>query len=266
MEPGINTSTLSEQYWVTVWQESGAQVSTTLCMEPLHPLKPISTMFNFPRIIISPLIRAQRQLTLGSATFTVPPFSFALSGATIAAAQGSVGKSTITVTPSNGYTGSISFVVSAPSLSHTCFSLPGATVTDGNPVTTTLTISTNQATCPGAQAQTATLSNPSSTTRGSDSPGGSRNTGIAVAAAGALIGLLGRRARKLRGLSLSLVLLTMGMIASGCGGGNGSSMTSNPSTTNPNATPKGTYTVMVIGTDAATSTLNSSTTLTFTVN
>ncbi len=201
--------------------------------------------------------------SIGSATITVPPFSFALSGSTATAAQGSTGKSTITITPNNGYTGSISFAVSANSLAHACFALPSATVTDGNPVTSTLIISTNQASCPNAQAQAAIVSSLSPKTPGSNHLPSPRNTELSMAVAGAVIGLLGRRARKLRGLAAVLVLLTLGMIASGCGGGNGNSMTS---TVDPNATPKGTYTITITGTDTATSTLNSTTSFTFTVN
>jgi len=201
--------------------------------------------------------------SIGSATVTVPPFSFALSGSIATAPQGSPGTSTITVTPNNGYTGSISFAVSASSLAHVCFSLPSATVTDGNPVTSTLTVSTNQASCPNAQAQATTVSSLSPRTPGSNHLPSPRSTELATAVAGAVIGLLGRRARKLRGLAAVLVLVTMGMIASGCGGGNGNSMTT---TVDPNATPKGTYTITVIGTDTATPTLNNTASFTFTVN
>ncbi len=187
----------------------------------------------------------------GSATVTVPAPTFTLSGGAVTVKQGDTATESITLTPANGYTGSVAFSVTGNStLSDTCFSLPEATVTGSSAVTTTLTVSTNQASCTTAQSVTgvARVNTPRPIT-----PIGKTGTGLMILA-GVIIGFIGRHSRKLRLFATVLLLASAGLLATGCG------------SSSKTETPKGTYNLTITGTDTAKSAVTSSTTITLTVN
>jgi len=88
--------------------------------------------------------------------------------------------------------------------------------------------------------------------------GGGSPLPLTVAFAGLLlVGCMGRASRKLRGLAGLIVLATVGLAVSACGG-SVSTTVSDP--------PKGTYSLTVTGTDSVTSTITSSTTFSFVIN
>ncbi len=190
-------------------------------------------------------------LTINAASTTE---AFTLSATNVTVAQGSSGTSTITVTPSGGYTGTIAYSVAAPTtLSNACYSVSSASVTGAAAVTTALTINTTETACATAGKRPITVA---STKSGS---------GFAFHPE-ALLGLLLlplatlRRFRKSRwqGSLLVLSLMTAGVLAlSGCGGGS--------SSTTLAESAKGTYTLTVTGTDS-TANITNTTTLTLTIN
>jgi subtilase family serine protease len=194
----------------------------------------------------------------GSATVNVPPGSFTLSGTALSITQGASGASTITITPANGYNGTVSFGVTAsPALGNACIALASATVSGGTPATSSLSISTNAPVCPAsALTHTAQLIGNRPTP---PSSGGTAQTTAAATLVGLLFaGLLGRRSRKLRAFAALAFVITLGIFVSGCGG------SSKP--TNVDVTPKGTYTLTITGTDKTTSTITATTTVNLTVN
>ena len=80
--------------------------------------------------------------------------SFAVTAAATSVTPGTTGSATVTVTPANGYMGTVSFTVTAsPALVYACYSLPNATVSGATPVPSTLTITTNAASCPSGTLQ-----------------------------------------------------------------------------------------------------------------
>jgi hypothetical protein len=79
-----------------------------------------------------------------------------------------------------------------------------------------------------------------------------------IAFAGLLLaGFLGRYSRKFRGIACMIVLASIGLALSACGGSSGTTV-SDP--------PKGTYTVTVTGVDSVTSTTTAQTTFTFVID
>jgi subtilase family serine protease len=194
-------------------------------------------------------------------------FTLAATDATIAA--GSTGTSTVTITPQNGYTGTIAWTVSsAPSSADLCFAMSNATVSGTSAVTASLTIKTSASACgTGAIAGTTgkrqfAMLLPAAT----NDPKNSRTSlGFAQTSLGLvavlLIGFAGRRYQRLRLAGCSLLLIAAGMATSGCsssaggssGGGGGNAA-------------KGNYTVTIRGTDTTTSSITASTTLTLTID
>jgi hypothetical protein len=85
----------------------------------------------------------------GTITLAIAQKSFVISATSLTVAVGSSGVSTITVTPLNGYTGTISFTVGANSQTQIpCFTAPDATVSGTTPVNVSLTIFTKASACP----------------------------------------------------------------------------------------------------------------------
>jgi hypothetical protein len=81
----------------------------------------------------------------------------------------------------------------------------------------------------------------------------------AIAFAGLLLaGFLGRYSRKLRGLACMIVLASIGLALSACGGTSGTTTVSDP--------PKGTYTITVTATDSVTATITATTTFSFVID
>jgi subtilase family serine protease len=156
------------------------------------------------------------------------------------AAGGSIPAVTITATPTNNFTGQVTFSAVATTTSSSgtiptfTFSSPTVTISSSSPVTTTLTLS-------GITADLRMPAAPGEQHKSGKAPWYAAGSGVAVASM--LLIVLPRR-RRLGGLLL--VLLAIGLIggASGCGGSQTTSTTTS-SNTNPDA---GTYTVTVIGT------------------
>lgn len=184
----------------------------------------------------------------GTGTFTL-----AATPATITA--GSTGSSTVTVTALNGYTGTVNFTVTAnPVIANACYTVTSAGVA-GTTGTGSISIITNQANC---TASTTTLFKGKLTAANAVPARQPQRPGVpaGLAMAGLLaVGFLGRRSRGLRSLVAVAVLAIAAFGISGCGSG---TVTSSPIGTQPatNYAAKGSYTVVVQGTDS----LNSGTT------
>jgi len=180
--------------------------------------------------------------------------TFSVTATNITVAQGSVGTSTITVTPAGGYTGTVVFSASTTSTAienDTCLTLSNAVVSGTSPVTETLSIDTNAANClatgtfrKGSYVRAAGIG---SGLTGKSGP----ITAGAVMVGLLLAGFLGRYSRKLRVLAGVILLATLGMALSGCGGGNGNTVSN---------APKGTYTLTLTSTDSSSTTVPSVTT------
>ena len=184
-----------------------------------------------------------------------PPPSFTISSLTVSVIPGATSgnTATITVTPSGGFTGSVSLTAAITSSPTGAQDLPtlsfGSTspvsITGASAVTATLTISTTAPT-------TGALTVP-------ERPGVRLISGGVVLACLLFFGIPSRR-RRLRtmlGLFVLLAALTGGVIGCGGGSGGGGGGTGNPGTT------AGSYTVTVTGTSGNTTTQG---TVTLTVN
>jgi uncharacterized repeat protein (TIGR03803 family) len=180
----------------------------------------------------------------GSVTVTVPP-SFTVSGTTVSVSPGAAtgNTSTITLTPSGGFTGSVTLTAALtsspigaqdpPTLSFGATS--PVTITGTSAVTATLTIATTAPTT-GALAYPAR-------------PGVRWYAGGTTLAFGLIFGIgicvpARRSWRRRLGLLVLLVVLAGGLLS--CSNSSGSGGTGNPGTT------PGTYTVTVTGTSGST--------------
>ncbi len=203
-------------------------------------------------------------VTLNIPVVIVP--SFTLSATNVSLLAGTSFASTVTVTPTNGYHGTVKWTATGPaSLTNSCYSIPNTVVQ--STTTATMTIYTSQSSCasltplyraPGASANLSAHGEPVGRTSGS------RILFAWVLAGG--FGLCGLRTRRFRGMLLGVAgVILLGMM-SGCGGGGsaGSSTTTSP-TSSTNA-PAGTYLITLTGTDTVTSTITANTTFTLTVN
>jgi hypothetical protein len=200
--------------------------------------------------------------------------ALSLTPSTLSVSRGSSGNETLTVTPSGGYTGTVSLSYSTSdqtALANLCvFAQSGfdangnIAVTGTSPVSGTIQIDTNASDCAsttgakvGAHGMrilprggSAHAANRKST---SSLPGGLAFAGLLLA------GLLGRSSRKLRGLAcvIALVAVAFGMTACSSSSGGSSSRPSNP--------PKGTYTITFAGTDTVTSSITAQSSFTLTI-
>jgi hypothetical protein len=196
--------------------------------------------------------------------------SFTLAATNVTIAAGGTGTSTVTITPQNGYTGTIAWTVSSsPSSADLCFAISNAAVSGTSATTASLAIKTSASACgtgaivgtggkqefavlrPGA---TSDATRPLVLLRGSQA-------GLTLVVI-LLVGFGGRRHRRLRLGGSALLLIAVGMVGAGCsssasGGG------TPPSSGNA---AKGTYTLTVTGTDTTTASTSASTTLTLTIN
>jgi hypothetical protein len=206
---------------------------------------------------------------------TVTPRTFTLAASNVTVSAGSSGTSTITITPKNGYTGTVGWSISSsPSLTNGCFSLPDATVSSTSAITATMTAYTNSSACSsvsltglsaGSGSSVGTLLSVYGNALRPLSP---LKAQTCVALAGLLfIGLMGCRRRKLRVLAGVFLLATASFAVSGCGGagGGGGSGSGSPSLSTSNAA-KGTYTVTIFGTDTSSASITASTTMTLTID
>ena len=212
----------------------------------------------------------------GVTSLNVGNSSFTLSAPNLTVTAGSNGTTTLTLTPVNGYTGTVDFSVNIPSnLTPFCVTGTGLTVSGTAPVTETLTFYTSSSTIAACEAQASSRSGANGHFAVSHSTNLSSNHGappanspwksapLPAAFAGLLIaGCFKRRSRLLRGsLALgALVLLSLsGLGLMGCGSSGSTAV--GPSV---NA-PKGTYTLTLTGTDSANSALTSSVNFTVTI-
>jgi subtilase family serine protease len=199
----------------------------------------------------------------GSGTFTV-------AATNVTVRQGSQANSTITVTPKNGYTGTVflTFTTSNDTaLTNLCYAFTtmltngdgSVSVTGTSPVTTQMEFDTKASDCVTSGAVKGTTHpmhrlgavNTSQNKAPNPAPVAIAFTGLLVA------GFLSRSSRKLRALAGVIVLASLGLGLSACGGVSGSTV-SNP--------PKGTYTITVTGTDSVTSSVTAQSTLTLVIN
>jgi subtilase family serine protease len=197
---------------------------------------------------------------VGTASVTVTTSIFALAATTPAAiAPGGTATSTVTVSSSTFYTGTVTLtcVLTSPTSGT---DLPTCSVTSGSPVTLTSGVPTGTGTAIATVSTTAA----SAALLYPKLPGKSR--GLFGAGSGALLAMLlflGIPARRRSWRSMLGILVLMAALGSlaACGGGSsGGSTTSNPGTT------AGTYTFTVRGTGNPTVTPAPTTTFTVTVN
>ena len=191
------------------------------------------------------------------------------SPSTLTVSQGSQGTENVTVTPSNGYTGTVilnvDFGSSDSTLENLCLGFSGqgdVSISGTSAAAISLYLDTNAADCPFAvpaakKGMVSLRTLMKNRTTAKNSPRNLLPEGVVFAGLLA-IGFLGRRSRKLRGLVAVLLLATAGMALSACGSGNGGNTLTDP--------PKGTYTGTITAQDSATATINSTTTFTFVID
>lgn len=200
-------------------------------------------------------------------------FAMALSPSTLTVSQGSQGTETLTVTPSGGYTGTVSLTYSssnATSLANLCLFAASGFDSSGNLAVTgtsaavgTFTVDTNAADCSstggtGGLRNHYLLLHAQNATRAANNKAPFRSRfPMGMALAGLLfIGYFGRASRKLRGTLCVLALAAVAYGVSACGS---SSIQNN----NP---PKGTYTLTFTGADSANSSITSSASFTLKID
>ena len=213
-------------------------------------------------------------LTAWPGTAPVMVKKFTLAAGAVAITQGSSGTATFTVTPVNGYTGSVAFTLSSiPLISGACVTLTNASVSGTGTATGTATIYTTAANCPTGAI--GLVKNGAAIAKGTtpQAPGQSKLPAEAALAGLLMAGLAGRRSRRVRGLVLTALLLGVaGFGLAGCGsGGSGTGVTGTTTTTttgtgttNSGVAAKGTYTLTATGSDT-TSGQQAQTTFTLTV-
>jgi hypothetical protein len=197
--------------------------------------------------------------------------SIAVAATNLTVSQGSSGSSTITVTPAGGYTGTVYLTFDSSNdsaLANLCYDFTtilsdgdgSVAVTGTTPVTTQLEFDTNATDC----ASAAIAKGNKHAMHRFGAANTSRNNApnpapAAIAFAGLLLaGFLGRYSRKLRGLACMIVLASIGLALSACGGTSGTTTVSDP--------PKGTYTITVTATDSVTATITATTTFSFVID
>jgi hypothetical protein len=207
----------------------------------------------------------------GSLTLTVGSTnkSFVLTASNVVVSAGSSGTSAITITPQNGYTGTIGWSVSSSSsISNACFSLPNATVSGTSAVTATLTIYTSASACASGAVKGALgnrrkfIAATRIASRGNAlAPLNSNPVSGGLPLAGLLfVGLFGVRFRRVRTSSVAFLLVAAGLAVWGCSGASSSTSSNTADAT------KGSYTLTIVGTDTSSSAITTSTTMTLTID
>lgn len=191
--------------------------------------------------------------------------SFSLAASNLTVPAGSSGTSTITITPQNGYTGTIGWSVSASSsLSNACYSISNVTVSGTSPVTTTMTIYTSESACANASVKGSNgkrlfISGGMMRSGVNNRPTSGLNTAKAGMSMGIvlLVGLLRYRPKRFRAYVGVFLIAVLSFGISACGSGSSSSSTN---------AAKGTYTLTIVGTDTSSSSITASTTMTLTID
>jgi len=211
-------------------------------------------------------------VTVGGSSSGKGTFTLTFSPSTLTVSRGSTSNETLTVTPSAGYTGTLSLNYTTSNntaLANLCVSDSTGANSDGSvtvssattPVNVTIVVDTNASDCTtAAVAKGKGMHRLIPVKTAQNNPPSPNPEPLGIAFAGlVLAGFLGRHSRKLRGLAAVIGLLALGLGLSACGGGGGSSSTvSNP--------PKGTYTITFTGTDTSTSTITASQFFTLTID
>jgi subtilase family serine protease len=198
----------------------------------------------------------------GYGTVVPGPTISVSSTSTLSLQPGTNATTTITVAPSGGFTGAITFTVTAsPNLANACYSLPNTTISGTSAAASTLTIETNVTTCGTGYSP---LVKSGGVIKAANSiPGKPHHSPLAPIMAGLLFaGLcLNRRSlRKLRRTSLSLALLALlGLGAFGLSGCSSKAPASSTSGGSSN------YTITITATSTTTSTITSTTSFSLTV-
>lgn len=97
--------------------------------------------------------------TSADVSLTVVPPGLTLSGTPVSVAAGATGTSTLTITPTNGFSGTVTMACDSAAYSGstndlpTCSSIPPVTISGNAPATITLSIQTQPGTTPGAYTQ-----------------------------------------------------------------------------------------------------------------
>ena len=212
----------------------------------------------------------------GSLTLTVQGVkSFSLAATSPTVSAGSSGTSTVTITPQNGYTGTIGWALSSsPSLTNGCLSMANATVSGTSAVTATLAVYTKSSSCSsssviGANGGSHERVGPGSATFWNAlrllGGKGAADGASALAALLLIVGMLAYRPRRLR-LLVGISLLTLVCFGASCGGSGAGTSPSTSSTPSSSNVATGAYTVTIVGTDTSTSSITASTTMTLTVD
>lgn len=179
-----------------------------------------------------------------------PTFSLSNSGSITISTLGSNGTSTISVTPSSGFTGVVNLsctIATSAAIPPTCSIPSSVTITGATAATATLTIKTT--------APTSTMNSPANHFLS----GG----GGTILACLLILGIPRRSRSWRRFIAVFILALSIGTIAACGGGGN---TTSGGGGTSVGGTTLGSYTVTVLGVDQATGAIKSSTVATATVN
>ena len=188
--------------------------------------------------------------------------SFTLSATSVTVSDGSSGNSTITVTPENGYAGTIGWSVSTSvSLSNACYSISNVTVSGSSATTTTMTIYTTASACSSASMRGTKGKRRfigASSMRSDNEPTLPMSPPQLVSFGLAIVFLAEILRRRPRVLCTYAGILVMVLSLGSIGCGSGSSSSSSDAT-------KGTYTVTIVGTDT-TSSITASTTMTLTID
>jgi subtilase family serine protease len=189
------------------------------------------------------------QPSQASVPLAVQGRNFSLTATDATLAVGATATSTVTVTPLNGYTGTVAWsVTAAPSLSQGCFSIANTTVPSAAPVQTQLTIDADSAVCGVAARAT-----PGHGQLASRWPGRPLSLLFGLGFAG-LVGSGALRRRRWIGL-LAIAVCAAGFVACGTSGPPASAQ----------LTVKGAHTVTITGTDTNDTTITASTTLQLTI-
>ena len=216
-------------------------------------------------------------VTAGGGTSAVKAsFKIALAPANVTIKQGSAQKETVTVTPSDGYTGTVNLGYATsndPALANLCVLIGtglnpngSAIVSNASVVTGQITIDTNATDCTSTTSGVLKgqsvrvlphLNSPAVVATGKAQGGNPLPEEIALA--GLLFaGFLGRSSRKLRQVACLIALVSLGLVMSACGGVTKRSTVQDP--------PKGTYTITFTGTDSANNALSSQSSFTLVIN
>lgn len=206
-------------------------------------------------------------VTVTVASSTAPQETFSLAATNVSVAAGGSSTSTVTITPANGYTGTVDFTVAVnadtTALTNACYSISNTAVSGSTPVTATLTVLTSSASCNNITSavaggkRRAFVKLPVTTSANQTPASPFTPARSALLLSGVLLTCVaGRKQRTLKLLVCLVMIGTLAGALSGCGSGG--------SPTSTDATP-GTYMLTITGTDSANSTITASTTITLTI-